>query len=62
MSLHENLNKKRQKWRYVYRKFRITRRFNIEDTKDRNQIRVMEVKKVTYGEMLSRHSHFVFRI
>ena len=52
MSRHENLNKKRKKWRYVYRKFRITRRFNIEDTKGRNQIRVMEVKKVTYGETL----------
>ena len=49
---HENLNKKRKKWRYVYRKFRIARKFNIEDTKGRNQIRVMEVKKVTYGETL----------
>ena len=47
VSRHENLNKKRKKWCYVYRKFRVTRRFNIEDIKDRNQIRVMEVKKVT---------------
>ena len=46
---HENQNKK---WRYVYRKFGITQRFNIEDTKERSQIRVMEVKKVTYGETL----------
>ena len=45
MSRHENLNKKRIKWRYVYHKFRITRRFNIEDTKGINQIRVMDVKK-----------------
>ena len=49
MSRHENQNKKRKKWRYVYRKFGITQRFNIEDTK---KIRVMEVKKVTYGETL----------
>ena len=27
-------------------------RFNIEDIKERSQIRVMEVKKVTYGETL----------
>ena len=27
-------------------------RFNTEDTKERNQIRMMEVKKVTYGETL----------
>ena len=52
MSRHENLNKKRNKWHYVYRKFRVTRRFNIEDTKGRNHIKVMEVKKVKYGETL----------
>ena len=52
MSRHENQNKKRKKWCYVYRKFGITQRFNIEDTKERSQIRVMEVKKVTYGETL----------
>ena len=28
----KNQNKKRKKWRYVYRKFGITQRFNIEDT------------------------------
>ena len=50
MSRHENQNKKRKKWRY--RKFGITQRFNIEDTKDRSQIRVIKVKKVTYGETL----------
>ena len=49
MSRHENQNKKRKKWRYVYRKFGITQRFIIEDTKD---IRVIEVKKVTNGETL----------
>ena len=27
-------------------------RFNMEDTKERSQIRVMEVKKVTYREAL----------
>ena len=59
MSRHENQNKKRKKWRYVYRKFGITQRFNIEDTKERSQIRVMEVKKVTYGETLLRQSHFI---
>ena len=52
MSRHENQNKKRKKWRHVYRKFGITQRLNIEDTKDRSQIRVMEVKAVTYGETL----------
>ena len=57
MSRHENLNKKNEKKGYVYRRFRITRRFNIEDTKGRNQIRVMEVKKVTYGETLLRQSN-----
>ena len=50
MSRHENQNKKRKEWRYVYRKFGITQRFNIEDTKERSQIREMEVKKVTYQE------------
>ena len=45
MSRHENQNKKRKKWRYVYRKIGITQRFNIEETKERSQIRVMEVKK-----------------
>ena len=44
--------KKRKKWRYVYRKFDITQRFNIKDTKKRSQVRVMEVKKGTYGETL----------
>ena len=41
---------KRKKWRYAYRRFGITQTFNIEDTKERGQISVMEVKKVTYGE------------
>ena len=50
MCRHENQNKKRKKWRYIYRKFGITQRFNIEGTKGRSQIRVMKVKKVTYGE------------
>ena len=44
MSRLENQNK--------IRKFGITQRFNIEDTKERSQIRVMEVKKVTYRETL----------
>ena len=56
MSRHEDQNKKSKKWRYVYRKFGITQRckpiFNVEETKERSQIRVMEVKKVTYGETL----------
>ena len=45
MSRHENQNKKRKKWRSVYRKSGITQKFNIEDTKERSQIRVMEVIK-----------------
>ena len=52
MNRHENQNQKRKKWRYFYRKFGITQRFNIEDTKERSQIRVMKVKNVTYGETL----------
>ena len=52
MSRHENQNKKCKKWRYVYRKFGITQRFNIEDTNERSQIRVIKVKEVTYGETL----------
>ena len=36
VSLHENQNKKRKKWGYVYSKFGITQRFNIEDTKERS--------------------------
>ena len=44
--------KERKKWRYAYGKFGITQRFNIEDTKERSQIRVMEVKKVICGETL----------
>ena len=52
MSWHENLNKKRKKWRDVNRKFRVTHRFNIEDSEGRSQIEVMEVEKVTYGETL----------
>ena len=36
---------KNKKWRYVYRKFGNTQRFNIENIKERSQIRVMEVKK-----------------
>ena len=52
MSRRKNQNKKRKKWRYAYRKFGITQRFSIEDTKERSQIRVREVKKVRYGEPL----------
>ena len=50
------------KLRYVYRKFGITQRFNIEDTKGRSYIRVIEVIKETYGETLWRQQHFSFRI
>ena len=59
MSQHENQNKKRKKWRYVYRKFGITQRFNIENTKERSQIRVMEVKKV-HMERHYEGSHILF--
>ena len=52
MSRHENQNKKRKKFRYVYRKFGITQSFNIEDTKEKSQIRVMDGKKVTYQKPL----------
>ena len=46
MSRHENQNKKYKKWRCIYRKFGITQRLNIEDTKEGSQIRVIEVKKL----------------
>ena len=59
MSRHENQNKKRKKWRHVYRKFDITQRFNIEDTKERSQIRVMEVKKL-HKERHYEGSHILF--
>ena len=59
MSWHENYIKKRKKWRYFYRKFGITQRFNIKYLKGRNQIRVMGVKKV---HMVWRYedSHILF--
>ena len=43
---------KKKKWRYVYRTFGITQRFNIEDTKGRSQIRMIAIKNVTHGETL----------
>ena len=46
MSRHENQNKKREKSRYVYRKFGITQRFDFEYTKQISQIKVVEVKQV----------------
>ena len=52
MSRHENENKTHKKWRYVYRKFGITQRINVENTKERSQTRVMEMKEVTYGKTL----------
>ena len=64
MSRHENQNEKRKAKRKtnVYRIFGITQKFNIEDNNERNQVRVMEMKKVTYGETLRRPLHFVFTI
>ena len=59
MSQCENQNKKRKKWRDVYRKFGITQRFNIENTKERSQIRVMEVKKL-HMERHYEGSHILF--
>ena len=41
------------------RKFGITQRFNIEDTKGRSQIRVMEVKKL-HMERHYEGSHIFF--
>ena len=52
VSRHENQNKKRKKWHYVYRKFGITQRFNIEDTKERSQIRVIEVKSYIWRDIM----------
>ena len=43
--------KNRKKWRYVYRKFGIIQRFNIEDSKERSLIRLMKVSKV----IIERH-------
>ena len=50
MSRNENQNKKPKKWRYAYRKFHITQKFNIEDITERSQIRVMQVKKLHIEE------------
>ena len=52
MCRHENQSKKLEKWRYLYRKIDITQRFNIEDTKQRSWIRMVEVKEATYGKAL----------
>ena len=52
MNRHENQNKKREKWRYVYPRIGITQRFNIKHTKERSEIRVVEVNKATYREAL----------
>ena len=60
MRRHKNQNKNRKKWRYVYCKFGITQRFNIEDTKERSQIRVMEVKKMSHMERHYERSHILF--
>ena len=59
MSRRENQNKKRKKWRDVYRKFGITQRFNIENTKERSQIRVMKEKKL-HMERYCDGSHILF--
>ena len=62
MSRHENRNKKCKKWRYVYRKFGITQKFNIENTKERSQIRVIRWWKWKKLHM-ERHyegSHILF--
>ena len=48
----KNAKKKKKKWRYFYRTFGITQRFNIEDTKGRSQIRMIAIKNVTHGEAL----------
>ena len=58
MSWHGNQNKKREKWRYVYHKIDIRKRFNIEDTKLRSQIRMVEVKKAIYWEALELNLTF----
>ena len=60
MSRHGNENKKRNIWRYVYRKFGITQRFNIEDTKERSQIRVMEVKETYMWRDIMKAVTFCF--
>ena len=67
MSRHENQNKKRKKWRYVYGKLGITQRFNIEDTKERSQIDEVRSQKDGSGKRytwkdIMKQSHFIFRI
>ena len=53
VSRHEKQNKKSNKWRYVYGKFGITQRFNIEDTCLREKSDSSDgSEKVTYEEML----------
>ena len=54
------IKKKRKKWRYVYRKFGIMQIFNIEDMKERSQIRVMEMKKKLHMERRYEGSHILF--
>ena len=52
INLIKKRDKKREKWRYFQRKIDITQRFDIEDTKQRSQIRVVEGKKATCGKTL----------
>ena len=60
MSRLENQNQKRKIWRYVCHKFGITQKFKIEDTKERSQIRVMEVKRKLHMERHYEDSHNLF--
>ena len=48
MSQHEYQNKRRKKWHYVYRKFGITQKFNIEDTKAREKLDQSDGSKKSY--------------
>ena len=47
----KNQNKQHEKWRYIYRKIGIAKRFNFENIKQTRQSRVVEVKVATYGEI-----------
>ena len=60
MRRYKNQNKNGKKRRYVYRKFGITERFNIKGTKERTQIRVMEVKESYIWRAIMKAVTFYF--
>ena len=62
MSWHENQNKNCKKSYYVYSNIGITQIFDIEETKQRGQIRVVKVKKKYIWRRIIKVVTFYFGI